>query len=414
MLAKHARVLLVALSIGGCNEARPEGALAESGKSGMGNGGDHFVDPCGKQPAERALGWDAANAVGITPEVAFGSAGGTCKTTLHWSPVTATELATPPASLETPLVVSVAFDPQSARIIGDDPALAARHCAPQLQASATVQLASDDGLLRVQQVATVVYGAASGRGRFSLSLPLSAGMPGVAVALLPNESASLSIQLDGASSTCSGELWLSREMSGPDPRESRGSSGRLASWSNSSCPLGQSAVDLAATDGTDRPSTAALIEQYFGDLKLHGTWSDGPASDLTVTTSLSSTSACRDDGPQKAVSAPVQVTYASADGRVRAHTTQANVRIDGDSSRKLQLYVDETLTCESMSSELSYAPVDCSLLDHVTLQLGLQVSEGAVGQELSWGLDAYEYLRVSQAAPAAADNVRKLVSSPNP
>ena len=206
---------------------------------------------------------------------------------------------------------------------------------------------------------------------------------------------------------CSGQILLGYSRS-----QGAGSSavGPLAIWSNSDCPAGSEAVDLAAPwNGVD---IASAIASAFAHRTVAGTWSDGTTTTLTLTSSLPTTTACADRSSPADVqmTLPVDVLVDTADGRVRGlagrGTIHVPVYLPQSDILRLQLSFDTDLVCANDADTLAYVGADCATVRQVLARL--DVDTDPINSIANVVLAFLVYERKSPKTDGAADRTDTL------
>jgi hypothetical protein len=199
---------------------------------------------------------------------------------------------------------------------------------------------------------------------------------------------------------CSGEIQLSWRGARGDV--SLGGTGQFATWSDTGCGVGQSAVRL------DQPwqgiDLAATISATFGQVTLPGTWSGGGATTLSLATSLPDDVACAEVAGNglSEVTIPADIVASTADGLVRGLSGRGNIRVTANQAGwwELQLSLSTDMSCASETDALPYAGADCATVSKVTAQLSITRSAANPTSD-SGTLDLYAYQRQAPAGAAA-------------
>jgi hypothetical protein len=109
------------------------------------------------------------------------------------------------------------------------------------------------------------------------------------------------------------------------------------------------------------------------------------------------------------VTIPVYVVASTADQRVSSLSGPGTVRatVTDTALSQLQLWSSNDLVCRSETDTLPYRSADCTAVQKVTAQLGL--NQYSTSPQTDGGrLELYVYLRASTASPGAADQVDRI------
>lgn len=367
---------------------------------------------CGDSQCEVAsttpVAWTDPTALG-SADALFASVAGSCQAPFHWDGGNWAETATvEPAQGQSTITVTVALDPSSSRVVTYTPEGAM--CPSQIQVDGTVTLELPEGKIVERWPVTFSSGDLA-TGRVSVNLNEADFGAWLSISKLdPATTLSMSISLTTPNKGCAGEIRLSYQRG--EKNAGSGASGPLASWSSTGCSVGTVAVDLAQP--WQEMDIAAAIASTFGQATLPGTWGDGTATSLALTTTVSSGTVCAEVHANGAntVVVPVDVVASTADARVRGLVGKGNVRAMFLPSglSQLQLWLSTDLVCASTADVLPYTGADCATVKRVTAQLGLNhyLDEPTInGGELT----LYLYQRQG-VGEGAADRVDKLVLSP--
>lgn len=397
----HASVRLVLItSLGfafGCDRD-----TTRDNSEGKGLNGD--VDPCAGLMIE-PIDWEAESRLGISARDAFAELEGSCTTAMTWDASGADLHTIEPTTAETEITVEVMLDEDSARQAQPTDDALEQGCEPALEVDAMVHAQTADGTLDDQGEATLTYTERGGVGSFGFSTKYGEHGGSLSIELADNESASLSYQVYAVGGSCQGRVLLGIGSSSGGGKGSA-SSGIVGMWSDDGCEPGKTLVVLDEGRGDLDAVPSELVKQAFGELSLDGSWDEGGDTQLQIETELTATDVCMDED---VLEIPLSITYGSSDGAIDRHTTDANARLavlaEG-SVTELTLWLSETLECDDEDDMLAYTLEDCSVLESVEIQLGLEYVNGQVRS--GEGLNVYESRRDGDADPGAADVVRTL------
>jgi len=392
--ATHLIALAFALPPAGCSSASDEGTRNADGLQ------------C-RASTTTAVGWTEATALG-TPEALFAPFAGTCQAPFTWDGSGhAGQVTVAPLQGQSTLTATAAVDPATARLVTQTPAA----CPTQLQADGTLTLALPEGNIASQQPFTLSASAGTVPTSLSFTLPEASFGPWVSITKAdPQSSVSQSIQVTALSRACSGQVILGWQKVENGTGTAMG--GPLAAWSDTGCDVGQFGVSLAVPwQGVD---LAAAIAAGFGQVTLAGTWDDGTATTLALTTSVPGTFACTDatSNGMTVATIPVDILVTTADGRVHGLSGRGDIRVtlNQGSLWELQLSFSDNLLCASATDLLPYTGADCATDKEVIPQLIF--TRSAIKPVSDGGsLDFYVYRRQS-TNDGAADHVERLVFAP--
>jgi hypothetical protein len=388
---------LCVMSCGGNDPAPPGSAGASKGSGGSGNQTGSGVSCSETKP----VGWDEQTSLGVSPAQAFASLAGECTAALSWDATSSDNLIVSPESGSSDVTVTVTLDQGSARVVL--PVSCGRwENPPSMQVDAHVHLESKDGSFVFDADVPAQYG---GGALAALSFSVSSADLGGNLSIQPKDpgtSVQLSFTVDPLGNDCVGTVNLDTAMSMPGG--GFGASGVFGSWSDTGCSVGQKSValDTPGQDGT--PSLSAVIQTAWRKT-YSGTWDDGTTTELTIELGALPAKACTDASAGGGVTLPVQVTYDTADGRVRSHTVPVDLTFDnGGAQPRLALNTNEDFACDAATATLPYTPADCSALSHIVMQLSLAINTGGAN---GGDLTVYDYAKNPDPS-GAADVVQKL------
>jgi hypothetical protein len=350
------------------------------------------------------VGWTEQTPAG-SPEALFSSFSGTCQAPFRWDASGWAGIATvePPQGQST-LTATVALDSSSARWVAGT-----GMCQSLLQVDGTVTLALPEGEVAHQQPVTI--GADPGEVTTSLSFALQEKDFGSWVSVQksnPQSSLSMLVGVTALARGCSGEVTLNTQSG---TGEGFGAAGRFATWSDTGCGVGQSAVRL------DQPwqgiDLAATVAASFGQVTLPGTWKGAGATTLSLRTSLPAEVACADAARNgvSVVTIPADIVANSADGLVYGLSGRGNIRVSTSQAGavQLELGLSTDLSCANETDPLPYGRADCATVSKVTAQLSL--ARSYTEPSFARGrLDFYVYQRPSSVG--AANRTDELVLGP--
>jgi hypothetical protein len=370
-------------------------------------GGDR--GPCPRSEAS-PIAWDDASELGVSPAEAFAGASGSCQAPFQWD-ASGSSADVTPVSGSAEMEVELTVDQDSVmlrRFDTHDAGVVEEQCRPIFEAQAELHLRSDDGVFEFHDTVDVASRARGGVLPMFASVALADHEGSLVVELADNERSELSFQLAGADPDgCVGEV----SMTVTSSRGNLGMAtrGPIGSWSNTGCGLAEENVALDDPFADDsNGSLREMVLARFADLQVPGTWDDGSPTELSLSVEVPGDRVCREATETGAALVPVRVTYATEDGAITEHTTEAaTVRVSSLPRRQepLELWISETLRCADESDSLPYTLADCETLESVELQLGIN-DEGA-RLSSGEGLNAYEYHR-DGAGNGGADELRVL------
>jgi len=316
--------------------------------------------------ATTPVAWTEQTALG-SPEQLFASFAGSCQAPFQWDASGwGSTLTIVPVQGQSTLTATVTLDTASARLLTHTTG----GCPDVLQIDGTATLDLPEGKVADQQPFTI--GASAGLIPSTLGFVLKEESFGPWVSIQksdPSATLSMSVTVSPPGLACSGQIGLGTQTI--KGNVGSGSGGPLGSWSDTGCGAGQVGVDPAQPwQGID---VAAAIATTFGQATLSGTWSDGSATTLVLTTATLATAACAESLANgfTVVTVPVDVVATSADGRVQGLSGRGSVRVSVNQSslRDLQLNLSTDLVCASEADTLPYAGASCAIDGQVTAQL---------------------------------------------
>jgi hypothetical protein len=309
--------------------------------------------------------------------MAFADLAGTCTTPFSWSVDGADDVTVSPASGDSELTITVDVDESSVGEVyhpGVNP-----FGAYSLHADAHVHLESKDGVFVVDATVPAVY---QGGGAYPAQLsPLrfqkSGDELGAKLSIQPKDrktSAQLSFAINPIGYGCAGSVALETTMvlanSGGHGAVA-GSSSEIASWSSTGCTLGQKAVKLDEP-GKTGTSLADFLTNRWGHTTFMGAWDDGSRTITTVQLGPLPDSLCLD--PVKAYQAEfsANVSYETADGRVKLHSATSDISVLSlEEQAPIDIRTNETFACDDPAVSQLDPSADCSTVDSITVQLDL-------------------------------------------
>jgi hypothetical protein len=182
----------------------------------------------------------------------------------------------------------------------------------------------------------------------------------------------------------------------------------VGKWSKSGCALGEAAVAL---DGS-LPLGEAIkseIAQRWSEVSLAGSWDEGAETRLTLATNITAQRACAQQSGPGMVTLPVQLTYATEDGRVARHAADAQINFfqANEVVIQAQLMLSETMTCARGQTKFQNLDLRCS--EYARVEARILVNRYHAGASLDqMELELYEYKAANQTG--AADRVERLGS----
>jgi hypothetical protein len=400
-------------AISGCDAVDDDGSSDRGGDADLscGDGGRCGIGECTDAGTD-AVEWSDAIAVGGSAEEAFGSVEGSCEAPFTWDGAGWEPNRVEPPSGQTTVTVRVELDRQSARLGHvDSGGRTGPGCEDVLSVEGHASVRTADGAFDDEADVTLQYRESHGPSTFGFQVALEDLGGTLAVELEGDARGSLGYTLSGADAACAGDVRLNITTS----RDGIGmaSSGTLASWSSSGCPVGEVPFDANEPAAEGETPIADAIAAAWSDASYPGEWDDGSPTELNVRVEVPNAAGCREDGG--AVLIPVRATYGTADGRIEEHAADATVRAGlgpNDETLGLELWIDDLLRCEDPGGAIPYTLAGCDELESVQIQLGIHSNGGEISFSDS-GLNAYESRRDGTAAPGAADVLRTLLLMQN-
>jgi hypothetical protein len=360
---------------------------------------------CHEEPVTTALAWDETSSLGLSPHEAFAKLAGSCQAAFHWSAAGLSSVSLTPAAGDTRITVSVEIDEGSARLLEPPQA----YCGTSLQVDADVRFETEDGVFAEGGRVTLLYFKESAAPVVSLTRTSSELEGSLRASLKSNQSLSVQFRGSGADQACAGELTMPLSETHGNMGSAVG--GPLGRWSNSGCELGKEGV---AFDGSSALGDAILneLDLRWRDVSFTGRWDGGEETSVKLAAKTTAQRACAETTGTRMVTVPVQVTYASGDGRVASHDADAHLnffRTEDDALSKAQLVLSETMTCASGATKFQNLDLSCAEFKIVEAQLLINRYLGrSASDELR--LELYEY--ASEGEAGAADAVEHLTSAP--
>lgn len=344
---------------------------------------------CDGEPEVTELEWDEDSELG-SPAQAFSGIEGECDGALRWS----SEAEAPtkkPASMH----VDVQLDHASARLVQHTDRNQQRSgCVAELEVDARVGLQSDDAAVAAHESTRIRY-VPNAPTTFGFTLTRDEHRGALMLQDRKGATTMLSFELDGARANCAGEIMVATTSTSSDGT-THGSAGRIGTWSKSGCAVGQTPFDIEQAIGDS--TLPALIEDAWNGRELDGTWEDGAQTKLSLHVMPLTAATCSEQRDStRVVTQPVNVRYSTEDGRLAERETTANVRAQlstENTLRELSIWISDEMTCSSTTSQLAYAPVDCTQTKAATVQLGLSSSGASDG-----GLNVYFIPRFADQPP---------------
>ncbi len=364
--------------------------------------------PCGEVTWE-SVSWDHVLEDGSTPAELLGTVEGECSAPMTWDAFNS-DCDIVPATGETSMAVTVTLDhtqvrlghyenPDTERMADEEVECAAF----LLEVPARIHLETADGMF-VETTDTLLMGYAGATGSPVLSFEKELGEQGGALQIDPDDATSvlLRYRLGGATAACAGNVELTTSHSEGDGISSTGS-GELGSWSATSCPLGETEVDVTAIlpDGT---TVVERVAEYWDAAVYTGTWTNGGEADLLLHVAAAADTACRMDGGYGA-SLPATITYSTSDGVIAETVVAGELSVTFDEAgnvRGMSVDLNDELVCTSAEDTIPYG--DCATLTAATIQL--RVHETPEGTSFTdEGLWIYEYHTGSTSTDREPDAV---------
>jgi hypothetical protein len=369
MKNKEKLIVAVALLLNAC-------VVSEIGNPKNSAGGSDLGDGCVTE-SERPIGWTEKSKTGVSPADVFGEVAGTCQAPFQWDGTGwGDTLVVNPVSGESTIEVTIEIDEASAVFIKSKPEESNSGikppCPDSFEASARVSLATEDGAFKENKTVTITYSDGDRMPRIDFSVSAENLSGTLAIEPSDNWEVSLNTQIMPIQRECAGSIGLSANRR-IDKKTGEGvAQGDFASWSTSNCEFGTRSVDLA--ERYQGISLVDEIEKLWGDSVYQGVWDDDGTTEFVLEVDTSAETGCVENmGIYAVVSVPVTVESHTSDGRISRMNGNGSVRAtiqDNNSLSQLDLWMSEDIKCGS-SFDFSYASIDCSKVDHVTAQLGI-------------------------------------------
>lgn len=357
------------------------------------------------------VGWNETTELG-TPAAAFGDVSGSCTAAFEWDG-SGSSLALSPERGSGLLTATVAVREGSARWVEQRESeaasgLARPQCDPFLEIDAAVTLVLEDAELAREVLTPVRFDAATDAPRVQVDLTPAMVEDWLTITAPADTTVTLATTLGPIGSECAGEMALTSQTS--EGNRGEGSvMGSFASWSDTPCGMGETAVALT---GADAPSDlVAALASAFGDFSAPASWDDESSTTVHLEVTTAATVGCARtlESFTELASIPVELTLWTDDGRLVDFDAAGELRavLTAEGLRELQFTSSATLPCAGAATLAPYPAADCA--EVATVEVSLVGTHYPTEPDTDGGLfEAYIFLRESAAAPGAADSVSSL------